>query len=217
MTQETPQVEQKALTVVEQAGALAVTDPASYERAATFRKEILRPMMAEIDSTFDPIVRKAHEAHKEALAQKKKVYDPLAAADKALDRAMGAFALKQRQEAEAEQRRLLAEARRREEDERLSQAAALEKAGMGTEAMAVLDSPPAPVSAPVVIANVPKLAGVSTRDNWKFRIADAAKIKREWLVPDEVAIGSVVRRLKEGAAEVVGGIEVYNEVGTTMR
>jgi hypothetical protein len=213
---ETP-VEQKALSVIEQARSFSVTNPADYEAAAAFRKEVLRPMMKEVDASYDPVIEAAHKTHKAALESKRKVYAPLEAADKSLDRMMGAYALKQRQEAEAEQRRLLAEARRREEDQRLAQAAALEMAGMKKEADAVLDAPASAISAPVVAANVPKVAGLGVRELWKYRIIDRSKINPEWMIPDEVAIGAVVRQLKAAAAEVVGGIEVYLEAGTVVR
>ena len=54
-----------------------------------------------------------------------------------------------------------------------------------------------------------KRPGVAMRSIWKFRIVDAAKIPREYLVPDEVKIGAIVRAMKgEGAIE---GIEMYEE------
>lgn len=54
-----------------------------------------------------------------------------------------------------------------------------------------------------------KRPGVAMRSIWKFRIVDAAKIPREFLIPDEVKIGAIVRAMKgEGAIE---GIEMYEE------
>ena len=63
--------------------------------------------------------------------------------------------------------------------------------------------------------SVPKVAGIKARVNWKFRIVDANKIPHLFLMPDEVAIGQEVRRLKDKAKaeEVIPGIEVWSEDG----
>ena len=53
------------------------------------------------------------------------------------------------------------------------------------------------------MATAPKVKGISTRKKWSFEIVDAAKIPREYLVPNEVAIGGVVRALK-GATNIPG-------------
>ena len=55
------------------------------------------------------------------------------------------------------------------------------------------------------------------RDNWKFRIVDASKVDRRFLIPDEKAIGQIVRSMKGVAATIVGGIEVYNEPTPAIR
>jgi len=64
-----------------------------------------------------------------------------------------------------------------------------------------------------VAPGIPKVAGIKGRTNWKFRIVNANKIPRGYLIPDEVAIGAVVRQMKDKAqAEAaIPGIEVYSE------
>lgn len=61
-----------------------------------------------------------------------------------------------------------------------------------------------------VEANIPTVAGVPSRRNWKFRIVDANRIPRQYLMPNEVAIGAFVRNLKK-EGEVIPGIESYLE------
>ena len=64
--------------------------------------------------------------------------------------------------------------------------------------------------APVVVPkSVPKVSGMSIRDNWKFKITNEKLIPREYLKVDEVKIGQVVRALK--SATNIPGVEVYNE------
>lgn len=64
-----------------------------------------------------------------------------------------------------------------------------------------------------VETNVPKVAGIRQRVNWKFKVVRPNLIPRAYLVPDLVAIGQEVRRLKNKAeAEFdIPGIEVWEE------
>lgn len=62
-----------------------------------------------------------------------------------------------------------------------------------------------------IAAAVPKVAGIRARVNWKFRVVDASKLPRKYLMPDEVAIGQEVRSMK--AETLIPGVEVYTEDG----
>lgn len=64
-----------------------------------------------------------------------------------------------------------------------------------------------------VKAAVPVVAGIRARVNWKFRVVDATKLPRQYMKPDEGAIGQVVRRMKDAktAEALIPGIEVYSE------
>lgn len=62
-----------------------------------------------------------------------------------------------------------------------------------------------------VAPSVPKVAGIRARVNWKFRIVDASRLPRKYLMPDEVAIGQEVRSMK--AEALIPGVEVYSEDG----
>mgnify|MGYP006883576854 CR=1 FL=1 len=83
-----------------------------------------------------------------------------------------------------------------------------EKNGQKDEADEII-SAPAYVPPVVLPKATPKVHGISYRDNWKFRITDPNKIPREYMVPDEKAIGVIVGRLKERCN--IPGIEVYCE------
>lgn len=63
--------------------------------------------------------------------------------------------------------------------------------------------------APVIVRDPPKVAGVSTREVWKFEITDPAAIPREYLVVDEARIRKVVQALKGDAK--IAGVRVYPE------
>lgn len=80
-----------------------------------------------------------------------------------------------------------------------------------------LEQRAAEIVAPVVTAQPTAVAGKAKRTVWKYRITDPAKIDRKFLAPDESKIGATVRALKKDAADVVGGIEVWDEDDLTIR
>jgi hypothetical protein len=63
--------------------------------------------------------------------------------------------------------------------------------------------------AAVIAREPPKVAGVSTREVWKFEITDPAAVPREYLVVDEARIRKVVQALKGDAK--IAGVRVYAE------
>lgn len=65
----------KLTAVKGRVGSVAVTSDKRQGELEAIRTD-LKAVMKEIDSTFDPIIKKAHETHKEAVAQKKRIADP---------------------------------------------------------------------------------------------------------------------------------------------
>ena len=63
--------------------------------------------------------------------------------------------------------------------------------------------------------SVPVVSGIKSRVNWKFKVTNADQVRGEFLMPDEVAIGTAVRRIKNKveAQATIGGIEVWSEEG----
>jgi hypothetical protein len=205
---ETGEVESKALSIVEQAKGIAIIDADSYVAAGTIWKGI-RDMMNEISETFDPIIQQQHKAHKMAIEKKNKFFIPLENAAKAVKKLMANYDQEQEKKRLLEQRRLEEEARKKEEDMRLEEAILAEAMGDTEGAKEILDEPV--FVPPVVVAKeTPKIqGGPVSRTIYKFRITDASLIPRQFLIPDMVAIGGVVRSLKEKAS--IPGIEVYED------
>jgi hypothetical protein len=87
-----------------------------------------------------------------------------------------------------------------------------------TEAQAVREAPKA---APVTVQpNVPKVAGIRGRVNWKWKMVDIEKVQRHNIYPNDISdvanfprITAEVRRIKDKAkAEAaIPGIEVWSE------
>lgn len=74
------ELEPRALSFLEQASQMQIVDQASLDSAANFLIAI-KGMSKEIDKTFDPTIQKAYEAHKAAVAIKKKFKAPLVEAE----------------------------------------------------------------------------------------------------------------------------------------
>jgi hypothetical protein len=168
MSTATQELESKALSVPDRAKALTIATDQDFERAGEMLKTI-KGLRAEIDETFDPIIGKAHEAHKEALAQKRKVDAPLVEAEAILKPRIAAYM--QEQDRIRREQELIAQKKAQEEAERqqLEDAVRLEELGETEWANEVLNEKP--VVAPVVLPRtVPKVAGVTMRQTWSAQV-----------------------------------------------
>lgn len=207
-------IRSEALSWPDRAKALAVTDPSSYEEGGALLKAI-KALRNRIAETFDGHIKRAHEAHKALVAEKAAAEKPLTEAETMIKRALVAYTEAEEKRRREEERRLAEEARKVEEARRLEEAAALEAEALASgddEMLATAQEiVAAPVVSPVIVLPTerPKVAGISYREVWKFRVTNAALVPREYLSVDEQKIGGVVRAMK-GAAKIPG-VEVYAE------
>lgn len=201
------ELETTALALPDQARALVVETPEQYESAGGFLLRI-KDVRGRIDATFNPIIAKAHDAHKEALAQKKKLEDPLIAAEGIIKPRLAAFNQRQETARREQERKEQEAARKRAEKDQLKRAVAAEAQGNAAEAEQILNTP---VDVPAVVkpSTTPTVAGIAHRTIWKFRVVDERQVPREYLRVDDTKIGAVVRALKGEAR--IAGVEVYAE------
>jgi hypothetical protein len=195
-------INERAVAVVGQAKEIVVKDQAGLDKAAAFLVTIKR-LKKEVGQSYDPVIKKAHDAHKEALAQKKKYEKPLNEAEKIVKGAMAPYVAEQdrlRREAEEKNRREQEEIERkkREEEERaLQEAAKAEAEGRTQDVDNILDTAQAVIETPVAPkTTVPQKVirdGISSRLVWKWEISDAEAIPREYLIPDEKKIGAALK------------------------
>jgi hypothetical protein len=116
-----------------------------------------------------------------------------------------------RQKQAEEARKRADEAARQAEQARAAQEEQEREAAEAKRAAAEAEDRPV---APVVKPALERGEGASQRKNWKFRIVDGRIIPRKFMVPDEVAIGKIVRA-SEGKI-VIPGVEVYSENATAF-
>jgi hypothetical protein len=201
---ETNEVETKALTIVDQAKAVKVTDGESYAAAGGLWKQI-GDMIKEVKDTFDPICDAAHKTHKAAVEKRSKFLDPLTTVQKSVKALMSAYDAEQERIRKAEQDRLAAIARKAEEDRLLAEASAVEaearangatKEEAAQQADAVIAEPI--YVPPIIVAKAtPKLAGGPVfQTRWDFEVVNESLIPRQFLSVDLVKIRQIVTAMK---------------------
>lgn len=199
------QLSQEIAALQAEAAAIVVRDEATQAAAWEFSTR-LKAHLAAVDAAFDPTIAAAHKAHKEALAAKKRYCNVPETLMRSVNAKIATYQADQRRVREAEERRLSDLARKQAEERQLEVALDLERQGRIDESANVLATPVAPLA--VQLPPVAKPQGARMRTDWKFRITDPAALPREYLVPDEVKIGGVVRALK--SATSIPGVEVHS-------
>lgn len=212
-TSETGAVEQKALTILDQAGAVVVTDAGTYTAAGELWKQ-LGDMIKEVKDTFDPICDATNKAHKAATAKRAKYLDPLTTAYKSVKSLMEAWDREQERIRKAEEARLAEIARKEEEDRQLAEAIAAEEAAKESgatpeEAAQVAEAVMTETVyvPPVVIPKaVPKLSGGPVfQERWAAEVTD---------------LRALCRAVAEGKAStecVTGNMVVLNRMATALK
>lgn len=191
----------------DRARTLKIADPDTYKVAA---EELLvtKALRKQVDDAFDGIIEQAHATHKQALAKKKTFTGPLDEAEKIIKAEIGRYTAEEEAKRADAQRAADAAMRKREEERRLDEAQALVDEGKDVQAMHLLDEPV--LTQPVMLAPaVQKVDGITSRDNWTFRITHPDSVSREFCKPDEVKIRAYVKAMK-GTAQIPG-VQVYVE------
>jgi hypothetical protein len=218
-TDETPVEEKRdvkadAIKLSETAAQYQITTSEEYEHGAQIVKE-LKAMQSEVSRTFDPIVEKAYQAHREATAQRAKYLDPLKDGEKRVKAAMADWTRK-------EQARIMAERKAAEE------AAALERAALEAakkqsyeDALKAGDLQAAREIASIdTVAEIKvvepvqaKVAGVSTRKTYRAEVTDLAALVKaavdvpqylSFLSANEQALNALARAAKTTSCAIPG-------------
>ena len=216
--QEITVIEKETNDVISQANAIVVTSNEQETKAVEFLK-IVKNMQKEISETFDPIVEKAHAAHKEATGQRNKFLNPLLEAEKRIKRMVGDFRLEMERKRIEQERKIREEAEKKAEAERQRLAKQAEKAAAkgNEEKAAELLARSEAVQAPTVIVEkqTVKQEGMGVRTVWKAKIVDPAAVPREYCSPNIELISSIAKSTK-GTLKI-SGVEFYEESVVSMR
>jgi hypothetical protein len=167
-------LQNQALSIPEQARILTIQTPDQYIAAGELLKSI-KLLRAEIDQTFDPIISAAYAAHKEAVAQKKKVDAPLLEAEGIIKPRVAAYLSEQERLRREEELRLQKQAQEEEERRQVENAAILDDLGETEAANQLLDE--TVIAPPVVLPKLtPKVSGISTSQRYSAEVVNLLEL-----------------------------------------
>jgi flagellar biosynthesis GTPase FlhF len=204
---ESKEIESGIVNINDRAIMLQVIDNETYIVAGEMLLTC-KEMEKKIKDFFKPHKDNAYNAHKALCKAETDELNKLNPGINHLKKEISSYQQEQERLRRIEEKRLREIARKEEEERKLREALQAEAEGNNEEAQAIIDEPiePPPV---IVPKSTPKIEGITSRIQWNFRIVNESKIPREYLIPDRMKIGAVVRALK-GAAKI-DGIEVYSE------
>lgn len=174
------------------------------EEALSAAVELLKTVTANDDQIVEEFKESkglAHQAHKAILSLENRLRAPNLTLIARLRGIIGAFQTDAKVRAQAEQRRLEAEANKRREDEVQAKALKLEAAGRHAEAIAVIEKPIVPAR---VSYSAPKVEGLSEVEVWEIEVLDITKLNPAYLLANEAALRSLAKSLKGKAADAAG-------------
>ncbi len=202
-TEDLDLVEEEGLALIATAESIQVRDQATFTQAADFLRAV-KQHLKRIGEVLDPIIQAAHQAHKTATEQRRKLEAGPKAAEDTIKRSMGNYEAAQRRE------KALSEARAAQEAAILAEPHA--KAAEAAIQAGRPVPPPVPIVVPAVQVEVPKADGVSFRDHWTWVVTDkvaliaavaAGKLAPDVLDVNSRVMGDMVRSMK-GRFDVPG-------------
>ena len=219
---ETTELQTQALTVLEQAKAMpAVTTDEGYAQVGEFILAC-KQLIAKITSAHAESIEAAHRSHKAAIALRDSHIQPINAALALAQPLALEYKREQDKKAAVEAARIAEEQRQAREAAKLKEAETLEAWGETDAANAKLAEAITPIRQTKVESILPKVSGLSTRKQWKFRITQPSKVNRAYCAPDQTLCNRAVQSFyaynKNPTAEQVqalvdeiGGGEIYEE------
>lgn len=207
----------EGITLAAEIKELAVLDQDSFSLAGAYLLAVkeYRKKVAEI---MDPVIKAAHQLHKTAMDQKKRLEEPALKAEGVLKGRMATY------EAECRRRSLEAEDAARQEQARRSEEAQLQAAlqaeanGDGLGAQAILEAPPPILFTPPPQVETPRAEGISFRDRYFVEVEDlralagavaAGTVPVEAVLPNLVWLNGMARQLREQCR--IPGVRIKRE------
>lgn len=178
-----------------------IVDQKSYEDADEFLVQV-KLYRKRVDEAFKKPILRAREALESIRELKRQVDDPLSVSEKVLKDNMAVYYAEAEKKRREEEARRMSEIKKREEEARLAEAKALEEAGEGEAADAVMDEP---LPAPAV--NLPKTQakGTAMTEHWSASVVNmkmlivaimSGQADISLVVPNQQAINQMARALK---------------------
>jgi phage-related minor tail protein len=167
-----------------------------------------------IDAEFKEAIDAADKAPKALRKLRARVKDPNTQVKQIADRKTIAWRQKEQLRLSEEREKQRLEQQKKDEEDRLKRAEeALDTNTPEGDALAerILEEPTFTPPPPAV--ELEKTAGISYTEKWNFEITDEKLIPRDYLIPDEKKIRTIVKAMK--GATNIPGVRVFDE-GTVI-
>lgn len=231
-----PEAEAQALSadVQLQLSALptAITDPDTYRKAKE-SLPLLKRAEDKVTAFFKDMKTQADKAHKAIVAKEREQLSPIAQARQKLSALIYGYEREQDRIRRENEQRAADEERKRREAEAIAQAEALSRQSPELADMVLEEAIAAPAPVVALPSTAVDVSGVSIRENWQYVYAGGspgqkwkdltdeqrkrvlALLPREYLIPDESALGKIVKALKSGTK--IPGIQAYDAGTVAVR
>ena len=195
MTIEAPDVTElveRGRGILDAAKSMTIATADDFGRADAFCVMIAE-FVKGVGIKLDDTIKRAYEVHRGLTKLKAEQTVPAEEARKIVKGKMQEWVAEQDRIREAEQRRLEIEQRKRDEEMALAAAALAEKAGNKEAAEAIVAEAASAPSQPVILPTAVPKAKTPIRMAWDYVIDRPDLLPRDYLTPDTVKIGKVVR------------------------
>jgi len=187
------QAESETALIIKEAQSLVVKTPDDYEIAGTIRMR-LKGKIKDLDEKRKSITQPLDLAKKNIMALFNPIIDRLNEGVTVIDR--GTLAFEEEQERKAREAQAKAEEEARKAREK-AEAKARELEAQGkTERAAAMQEKAESFVAPVITANIPKVAGQGTREVWTAKVVDFRKLPDSWKLPNQSALNKHAQNTK---------------------
>lgn len=171
----------RAPLIIQDARALSVSSPESKQAAALMRQDI-RAAMDLLEALKRPEINRAHQMHKQALAELNSLLSPWRTADEILKKAQDDFEREKRRKEQEEARLIQEEMRRAREEYLRKQMKEAEAQGNVEQILEVVERQEAPLPIIPVIHTPVKVEGGSTRTVSTFNLLDISKVSPDFIL-----------------------------------
>jgi exonuclease VII large subunit len=223
-TPDEEKIKQQAITVIEQANAITITNQDSYNAACDLLTTRIKPMRKEWASYWEDIKKPMREAMNKVQAKFKDADDKLEAAEKKIKAEIVRFDNEQARIQEELQRKAQEEAQRIEDAKRTETAVELQDQGISEEEIEqFLEAPSTAIAAPVA-PTYQRASGISKRENWKARVVNVKDLcktigagKLKFAPSDEKKVAEFFEGLLSTRAKAdkqtlnIAGVVAYND------
>lgn len=196
------QAENETSLIIKEAQSLVISNNSDYELAGNLRMRI-KGKIKDLDEKRKSITQPLDMVKKNIMALFNPIIDRLNEGVMTIDK--GALAYEEEQERMAREAQAKAEEEARKAREKAEAKAREFEAKGKTEKAAEWQEKAEAVVAPVIIAEIPKVAGQGTREIWRAEVIDFKKLPDAWKLPNQSALDKHAQNTK-GKVSISGVI-----------